>query len=76
MTTLYLINATLTHHTTDKNGIGWKNVKQIPTFFLHPDIQGIMTPKHAEQVAREIILPIQLQFESAEISMDVQELPL
>jgi len=33
-------------------------VKQVPTFYLAANIQGIISAAHAEQIAREIINPV------------------
>lgn len=34
---------------------GWSGSIQIPTFFLDPRVQGILTADHAERVAREML---------------------
>lgn len=34
--------------------------KQIPTFYLHKDVQGIMDTDHAILIARQIIDPFQM----------------
>jgi len=49
---LYAINATIEH----KRG-GYKNVAQIPTFYLDSTVQGITDTSHAEFIAKEIINP-------------------
>lgn len=39
---------------------GWSGVRQIPTFYLNPNVQGIMDAEHAEKIAREILNPLDL----------------
>jgi hypothetical protein len=48
----YQIIAMITTHSR-KGAI----VKQIPTFYLAANVQGIMNVKHAEKIAKEIISP-------------------
>lgn len=35
----------------------WTRSGSIPTFYLHEDVQGIVSPDHAERVARAILAP-------------------
>lgn len=50
---LYAIQATVKkvdrHH-------GWTSIRQVPVFYLNADVQGIVSAKHAEIIAREIII--------------------
>lgn len=48
---LWQIQAQQTYITPD----GWVTTHQIPTFYLHPDVQGITDKQHAAQIAMEII---------------------
>lgn len=48
----YSITASVTEETED----GFID-RQIPTFYLHRDVQGIMNHEHAEKIARTIINP-------------------
>lgn len=68
---MYIVNATLTHHTNDQNCVSVDVVKQIPTFFLDENVQGIVNDKHAEEIAKQIICPIDLDYESFTISVTV-----
>ena len=51
--TVYAINGTRV--TTDAEG--WATVREVPTFYLLADIQGIMSEDAAERVARDVIGP-------------------
>lgn len=48
---LYQVQATVNY---EGRNIG------VPTFYLDGDIQGIVSVEHAEKIAREVIMPIQL----------------
>lgn len=37
------------------NKKGWKTSRQIPTFFLDSDIQGIVNAEHAEEIAVKML---------------------
>jgi hypothetical protein len=69
--TLYGINATATHHTTDKDCVSATVTYQIPTFYLNADVQGIVDEQHAAKIARDIICPMAdaLQYESVTITV-------
>jgi hypothetical protein len=49
---MFIIQATI----TKKTG-GFSTTKQVPTFYLHEDVQGIVSAEHAEKIARSIIDP-------------------
>jgi len=36
----------------------WRGSRQVPTFYLDEATQGIVSPDHAERIAREIIDPL------------------
>lgn len=36
---------------------GWEGVKHLPTFYLHPNVQGILNEDQAVKVARSILDP-------------------
>lgn len=36
---------------------GGKSMRQIPTFYLHPNVQGIVSEQHACEIAYSIIDP-------------------
>lgn len=38
-----------------KDKDGWNVSRQIPTFFLDEDIQGIVSAEHAKKIAEDII---------------------
>lgn len=56
--TIYVVQATATKGIT----------VQIPTFYLNKDTQGIVSKKHAEQIARHIIDPFRVM-ESVSVSV-------
>jgi hypothetical protein len=53
-TTVYAVTATVEHRTA----LGWTGSRQVPTFYLNPQVQGITSAEHAERIAREIIDPM------------------
>ena len=48
---MYAVTATYSHRTAD----GWNGVRQIPTFYLEANVQGIVDVAHAERIARDIL---------------------
>lgn len=50
---LYAISAAITE-TRDDN---WTSSRQVPTFFLDGDVQGITSEDHAERIAKTIVDP-------------------
>lgn len=72
--TLYCVQATVVHHTTDRHCLSADVARQVPTFYLDADAQAIANEGDAEQVAREIICPVDLQYESVTITMTVTRL--
>ena len=49
--TVYAVTATV----TTKEREGWTSSRQIPTFFLHANVQGICGERDAENIARRIL---------------------
>lgn len=47
---LWCVSATVSH----THG-GWHSARQVPTFYLHPDVQGITSEKHAKSIARDVL---------------------
>jgi hypothetical protein len=47
----YAINATVV---TERDG--WTSTRQVPTFFLDGNVQGIATAERAEEIARDLLL--------------------
>ena len=37
---------------------GWETVRQVPTFILYSNIQGIVSEGHAEHVGRWVVNPL------------------
>jgi hypothetical protein len=62
---MWAITAQVESRTADGE---WRGSRQVATFYLHPDVQGITGADHAVQIAREILL------ESA-MALDVSDLP-
>lgn len=44
---IYAIDAHVTYRTPD----GWAGSRDLPTFYLHPNVQGITGTEHAERIA-------------------------
>ena len=74
---LYCIQGSITHHTTDQYCCSCRITKQIPTFYLDANVQGIVNEEHAIQIATEIVCPFDLQYEhtSYEITATKLEIP-
>jgi len=70
---LYCVQATIAHNTTDGEGRSVVITRQVPTFYLNADTQGITDMWHAERIAREIILPVELQYESVAINLSIEK---
>jgi pheromone shutdown protein TraB len=34
---------------------GWTSSRQVPTFYLHPNVQGILTEERAQVIARRML---------------------
>lgn len=68
---LYRVCASVTHHTKDSQCRRWANAKQIPTFLLDGGTLGIVDEAHAEQIARKIILPVDLDYDSVTVNVCV-----
>jgi hypothetical protein len=68
---IYRVTATIVHHTTDLLGVSIDITKQIPSFLLDSDTQGIVDVEHAKKIAEKIICPVDLQYESVTVSIDV-----
>lgn len=54
---MYVITATVAKKTTDTSGTEWTSTRQIPTFYLDPTVQGILTEQGAIEIAKMIIDP-------------------
>jgi hypothetical protein len=50
---MYSITATVTERTPE----GWDRTRQVPTFYLDPRVQGIVSAAHAERIALDILDP-------------------
>ena len=50
---MFIVQATAVYKTED----GWTGTIQIPTFYLHEDMQGIVNEEHAKEIAKRIIDP-------------------
>lgn len=67
---MYAVTATVTHR--QKNG---SLTAQVPTFYLHPDVQGITSIEHAEIIARSIINPMNVPEITVHVSAAVVDSP-
>lgn len=64
---LWRITGTLTHHTNDDQCCSTDVVVSLPSFILDGDFLGIVSAEHAEQIARQIVLPVELAYESVTV---------
>jgi hypothetical protein len=55
---MYAITAQVLTSETDRHGIVWRGSRQIPTFYLDENVQGITDESHAVKIARAIIDPL------------------
>lgn len=51
----YIIGATVTRKRIDHRGTEWTSTRQVPTFLLDGDIQGIMSLEQATRVAHGLL---------------------
>jgi hypothetical protein len=58
---MYAVTATRRIKTDD----GYTRIQQVPTFYLNPDVQGIVDEKHAGDIALDILGP--------NVTIDVQK---
>ena len=68
MTKMWAIQATVTDHKVGvTNGVS-AITRQVPTFYLHPTVQGILSADHAVRVASNVISTFIHPTERAEIT--------
>lgn len=48
---MYAIQATISFRTAN----GWDVSRQVPTFYLHKNVQGIVSEDHARRIAEDVI---------------------
>ena len=60
----YSVTATI----TTKEADGWTTIRQVPTFFLDANVQGILNERDAERIASRI-----LYFGGAQVSVCATE---
>ena len=51
---MYAVQATITHTVGTTS---YQGSKQVPTFYLHENVQGILSEEQARTIAQEIINP-------------------
>lgn len=61
---MYAIQGHVIHHTTDANCVSIEKRIDIPTFYLCETVQGIVSEEHALKIAKSIILPVELDYDS------------
>jgi len=54
---MYAIGASVRRTTTDHRGTEWTTTRHLPTFYLDPNVQGILNHEQAERIARSILDP-------------------
>lgn len=52
---LYQVQGTITRTETDPDAQRWASTRQIPTFYLNSDVQGILSADHARRVALDVV---------------------
>ena len=50
MTKMWAVNATIRRRVD-----GWDVSRQVPIFYLHPTVQGIVSADQAERIARDVL---------------------
>ncbi len=68
---LYQIDAHIVHHTSNRECVSVDVPRTLPTFYLNKVQFGIMNLEHAEQIARSIIMPVNLEYESVTVNVRV-----
>lgn len=71
---LWRICATIIHHTNDSHCVSVDVSKQVPSFLLDGDFLGIVDEGHAIQIAKEIICPVDLEYESVTVNVTAVKL--
>ncbi len=71
---LWAVNATVVHHTNDKDCVSCSLMRQVPTFYLLGDEQGILTEEQAIEFAKRIILPVELDYDAVQVNVSVAKL--
>lgn len=54
---MYAISATQTRYREDEHGRIWVSERQVPTFYLDENVQGIVDEDHAVRIAEDILRP-------------------
>jgi len=67
----YSVQATVVHHTTDSHGLSCECVREVPKFLLEADTHGIVNDEHAKEIVKHIICPVDLQYESITVDVNV-----
>lgn len=63
--TLWAITATVTYYSFVAEG--WQTTRQVPTFYLNENVQGIISEEHAKRIARAIVNP----FDNPDITVSI-----
>ena len=48
---MWAVQARIEHRSPE----GWEGSRKLPTFYLHPSVQGTLTAEQATKVARDIV---------------------
>jgi hypothetical protein len=56
--TMYAITATVETVSISSTSGEWHGTRQVPTFFLDEDVQGIVSADHAARIAADVIDPL------------------
>lgn len=50
---------------------GWKVTRQVPTFYLNPRVQGIVSQDHAVSIARDILTVTERPSDGTTLSLSI-----
>ncbi len=64
---LYQIDARIVHHTSNRECVSVDIPQTLPTFYLTKS--GVIDREHAERIAKGIILPVELDYESVTVTV-------
>lgn len=71
---MYAISGTVVHHTKNAQMVREEKMIQIPTFYLDENVQGIMSEEHAVEIAKKIVMPVELDYETVEVHLTAVKL--
>lgn len=73
---LYRIQASIVHHTTDNDCVGIDVEHAVPSFIIDGAHHNINTVDEAAHIARTIICPVNFQYESITVKTRATQIDL